>query len=133
MFKYIFILLECLALYYGVNLAFDIGKYARLTGTTEARESSISVENDNENYYLVAHYKVGDKAFSSRYTPAFRNEWAANEEGGRWLRNPRVYVDAKDLSYTALQKVFPLKQLIYTLILFGLGGYFFMLHQRTAK
>ena len=130
MFRYIYLFLAFLSLIYAIMLALDLRHYARLTGKTIAKEASIEVENRDERYYLITHYKIGGNEFSSTYEPSFLNEWAAEEEGKKWMKHPRVYVDADDLSYSALQKTFPIKQLAYTLILFSLGGYFFILDRR---
>lgn len=130
MFRYIYLFLAFLSLIYGFNLALDLRHYARLTGKTIAKEPSFHVENQNEKYVLITHYKVGAKSFDSAYEPHFLNEWAGEQEGKKWAANPQVYVDADDVSYSALQKKFPIKQLAYTLILASLGGYFFILDRR---
>ena len=130
MFRYIYFFLAALALFYALELGLGLWHYARLTGTTAAKEAHFEVDNQNEKYWLVVHYKVGEKNFSSTYYPPFLNEWAAEQQGKKWLENPRAYVDAHDLSYSALQKTFPIKQLAYTLILASLAGYFFILDRR---
>lgn len=130
MFRYIYFFLVFLSLIYAIGLAIDLRHFARLTGTTLAKEAHFTVENENERYKLITHYKVGDKNFDSTYEPYFLNEWAAEQQGKKWVENPRVYVDADDVSYSALQKTFPIKQLAYTLILISLGGYFFILDRR---
>lgn len=133
MFKYIYLFLAFLSFIYALGLAIDLRHYARLTGTTIAKEARFDVENLNERYKLITHYKVGSKYFDSTYEPYFLNEWAAEQAGKKWLENPRVYVDADDVTYSALQKTFPIKQLVYTLILLSLGGYFFILDRRLRN
>ncbi|MFN4174004.1 MAG: hypothetical protein ACK4HV_02740 [Parachlamydiaceae bacterium] len=130
MFRYLYFFLAFLSIVYALGLVFDLRHYARLNGTTLAKEAHFSVSSENEKYRFIAHYKVGLKEFSSTYDPPFLNEWAAEEAGKKWLHNPKVYVDADDVSYSALQKTFPIKQLAYTLILVGLTGYFFILDRR---
>lgn len=98
--------------------------FTKLSGKTKAREFSFTVDNKSEKFYVHARYYVGSNLIDAVLDEPFLNEWAAEQAGLKLIKDPVVFVDPSDLSYSALQKVFPIKQWAYALVLWALGLYF---------
>lgn len=91
------------------------------------------VENSSDNYTLKANYayKVGNDTFtgSSPWDEAvYKNSWAAETQAKAYTSQPwKVWIDPTYPAHSALQKNFPLKQCVYSVVLWGIFLYFLSL------
>lgn len=115
-----------IALYFTVQSALGMLNFVKLGGKTRAQNFQYTIENRSEKFYVHATYQIGTHLIESDLDEPFLNEWAAEQAALKIQKNPQVFVNPNDLSYSSLQKVFPIKQLAYTLVLWALGGYFIL-------
>lgn len=122
------------ALYYSALLFHGIYNYYHLTKTAIATSVAWAPDISNEeevylqvNYKYIYSHKNYDGAMR-KVGPYFRNEWGADREAKK--RNKEewvVWLDQDHPQNSTLIKTFPLKELAYSIILWGLTIYFFML------
>lgn len=125
--------------YSGVAV-YSLYHYYQLNAYTQTTATHWTVKEINEENYVL---KV-DFTFASRNEsfkgkdlleiPAYRNAWAA-EDGAKkngshaW----KVWFSSNDPQYSSLQKKFPLKECLSSLILWGVMFYFIWLQAYVAK
>lgn len=100
---------------------------------------SIKEISKDEQYALQANYSfvIGGTTYSGEdiiYVPPYRNAWAA-EQGIKENTSKRlaVWYYSQDPKYSSLQKYFPIKECLSTLVIWGLLFYFIGLRTYTAK
>lgn len=122
------------SLWFTGNALYMLYGYSKLNSQTPAENIEWSVkELTDEQFILEGHfdYKVDEKNYhgDTRFSGnPYRNKWGANEaiknnQNRKW----NVWYDKKDPDYSSLQKNYPYKELIYSIVLWGLVGYFIWL------
>lgn len=113
--------------------------YASLSESIESSATAWSVQTVKDESIPLAKYTfyVGGKLYEGEtlfYHEASDNPWAI-EEALKSLaaKEHKVWYSSKDPLYSSLQKKFPLKECIYTVILWGISIYFFWLGVYVAK
>lgn len=120
--------LLCAMLYSGYTL-FYLYQYLRLDLSLSPKKIEWSIAQEKADAFVpVANYTFDfrGKTYTgeTHWQEAFLNQWAADEAISR-LKNQsiQVWFDSSSPSYSTLQKVFPLKISLYTLMLWGLIAY----------
>ncbi len=117
-------------LFYSGRTAYHVWQYARLDKQIEAEKINWSVIPINEEKFIPqAAYKfsVNAKEYEgqSRWNQSYLNAWTAQDAIKKLIQSPPlVWYDASNPEASSLQKIFPLKENLYTLMLWLLGLYF---------
>jgi len=137
--KFFFMSMCVIAFWFTGTSALLLHKYAKAKSHTEASAVEWEVVEKRSDYYLLkAKYSyVAEEQtyFGSQlfFSPAFRNLYAANEEiKQREGKALRVWYDPLDPTTSSLEHAMPIKQIVYSLILWALALYFWIL-RRKAK
>lgn len=107
--------------------------YIRLDQQTPALTIDWSVTSlDDDAFIPLATYQFrakGQLYEGQAFWPiTYLNDWAAREAIEKLARTPQtVWFDSDSPTYSSLQRHFPLKESVYTLILWLLGLYFLSL------
>ncbi len=128
-FKFFGYFVCLIALYFTFSAALSSIHYWKLQGKTKAQNFRFTIQNQSEKYYVKASYNIGVNHIEDTLEETFLNEWAAEQAGLKIQKNPVVFVDPSNLSYSSLQKVFPFKQWAYACVLWALGFYFIFFRQ----
>lgn len=127
-------LLFCCALYFSGKSAIQLWSYYALDQQTTAFgvKWMPQVKDEDTVYLEVSYeYQVNDVAYQGTMQtigPVLRNAWAG--ERAAKIKNAdqwKVWFDSKNPQLSSLIKTFPLKELIYSVILWGLTAYFYIL------
>lgn len=128
------------ALWFTAVAVYKYYGYSSLNSRTMANEVSWSVKEINdEKYFLEAHYRyrIEGKEYTGSSVVSdfpYRNSYAAEQaikenDAKRWT----VWYDKNDNGYSALQKNYPAKDVVYAAIMWGLALYFTWLCNYVAK
>jgi hypothetical protein len=119
---------------------YQIYLYARLNGHVETKDVQWSIkEISDESYLLKAHYTffANNKLYSGESVllgPHFRNVYAAEKGLSENASHPWiVWFSLANPEYSSLQKNFPVKECLSSLLLWGLLIYFFGLARYVQK
>ncbi len=134
------LLLLVILVSYGVHLSikfFSQGAYNRQTVAKIQEFKIIKIGADRFGVEALYSYKVDGQKYDSFYTfqkPLFLNEFSASDNLKYWdMKEMKVWYKAKKPSQSILQKVFPLKELVYLVVIVSLNLYFFFLRRFTSK
>ena len=117
-------------LFYSSRTAYHIWQYIRLDKQIEADQIHWSVISlSQEEFFPQESYefKVKEKEYKgqSRWHERSLNEWTAQDKIKKLIQSPPlVWYDSSSPENSDLQKIFPLKEVIYTGMLWLLGLYF---------
>lgn len=117
-------------LIYSGRTALLVWQYLNLDRETTVKDISWSVASLNDDrFFPVGHYEFEVKGKSyqgqTKWNEGYLNEWAAKEAAASLMQNPpSVWYQASKPEISSLQKLFPLKEAIYTLVLWLLGLYY---------
>ncbi len=125
---------------YGVETIYQIWNQARLAQKHPARVEAWEIEEDEKQHFapLISYsFTKGEEKIQKRErleSETFKNPYLVKNrieelKGKQWS----VFCDPKDPHSCTIQKVFPMKRAIYTLILIGLSFYFIYLGRYVAK
>jgi hypothetical protein len=115
---------------YTTHTLIKVWQYMRLDQQTQAQDIRWSILSSNEEAFVpFANYSfiVQDKSYQgqTRWQETYLNQWTAQEAIMRLEHAPPlVWYDSSSPEISSLQKKFPLKESIYTLMLLILGVYF---------
>ena len=110
-----------------------VWQYVRLDTKTISQEIQWTIVSLKEDAFIpLAHYffNVDGKNYKgqTRWQEIYLNEWTAREAVSRLKQSPPpVWFDSSSPEISSLQKIFPIKECIYTALLWMLGSYFFFL------
>jgi len=113
--------------------AYDLWQYVRLDKQAQTQHIQWSVEALSDDRFIpIARYQFlaqgKDFQGETRWQESFLNEWTAKEAVGRLTQSPPlVWYDGSDPVFSTLQKIFPLKESFYTVILWAIALYFICL------
>jgi len=124
----------CIALYFSGVTLYKIYRYTTLTATTSTHEVEWSVKKLAEDRYALKakySYDINDKTQRGESLLTriiYRNGWAA-KQALKEKENQKVVVwySPQKISYSTLQKSFPIKESVYCGILWVLFIYFIWL------
>ena len=131
MFRVIFLTLVLSASVFTYNSLSKLYKTINLDKTSPVKNLSVKPKAlSDEQWILISNYNYltyeGEEKLD---TSVFKNEWAAQEEAKKLEKNTQwVWYDSHNPQISSLQKNMPTKQIIYTLILWGLVAYFWILN-----
>lgn len=118
-------------LWFSVTFIYKFIIFSRLDAETVVTTINWSVkEISGDQYLLEGHYAyhVNGSQYSGNSlieNPFYRNPWAAKHAIKEQASEPlTVYYSSQNPSYSALQKSFPLKEGLSSLVLCGLLAYF---------
>lgn len=118
---------------YTAHTLIKVWQYVYLNQHTHAVDIQWSIFPKNEESFIpVANYffQVDEKNYHSQtlWQEHYLNRWAAEEAIMRLKKTaPLVWFNSHYPDKSSLQKIFPLKESLYSLLLWGLGIYFFAL------
>lgn len=131
------ILLVSLALvasYFSLTSYILMYQYARLdTRTVPESVHWSSHALNNERYVLKANYvfRVKDRNYTNEallLNPWYRNEWAAEQEIPiQMKKNWEIWFSSSNPESSSLQKIFPTKECVSSILLWGIFVYFVLL------
>lgn len=130
-----FSLVICLvALIYTLFTLHKVYSWFTYSASTTPTSVALSVKQfSDEEFRIHARYQfLGETHEETWETPTFKNSFAAEHEI-KTLSPTTVWYNPRDLSHSTLQKSFPLKQCIYSALLWAIGGYFWILPLRLKK
>lgn len=120
------------SLFYGLWTAHLYFEYRRYNRSTILLTIEWSVQERGENDYRVQGsytFKTNEKLFQAQDTlrePVFLNTWAAHDFIKTLNEHPpRVWFSGDSPDHSTLQKKFPLKECISTVVLAGIVIYLF--------
>lgn len=129
----------CATLVYTVYTSVALYHHYRLTESVPIHTIKWSVHPvEKDDIRVKAHYQLvkdqtnytGDFEWPEHYL----NAWAAEEARARASRQMwNVWIDPSDPHYSTLQKIFPIKQCLSTLILWGISLYFVFLARYVTR
>lgn len=139
-FMALIITIGLVSLWFTGNALYKLYGYNKLNSQILADNIQWSIKEVTDEQFIVeAHYEykvngksyTGDTVFSNH---PHRNKWGANEaikdnQKGKW----KVWYDKNDPDYSSLQKNYPYKELIYSVVLWGLVAYFIWLGYYTNR
>lgn len=96
------------------------------------------IEESSESFTLQAYYRyaIDDKFFkgSSPWKEIYRNNWAAEQDIKEFSKIQwKVWIDPAHPDHSSLQKKFPLKECISSIVLWGIFLYFLILGFYVGK
>jgi hypothetical protein len=115
---------------YTAHTLIKVWRYMRLDKQTEAQNIQWSVVSSSEDAFIpFANYSftIDSKSYhgQTRWQEVYLNQWTAQEAIARLERSPPpVWFDSASPEVSSLQKHFPLKESIYSILLWLLGIYF---------
>jgi hypothetical protein len=116
-----------------------VWQYMRLDQQTKAQNIEWTITSLSEEAYIpVAHYSFNANGQSyqgqTRWQESYLNPWTAQEAITRLEQSPPlVWFDSSSPEISALQKFFPLKESIYSSLLWLLAIYFIALGYYVNK
>lgn len=124
---------------YTAIAGYDLWQFLRLNRQTQAKSiqwSVLSLDDDRFVPFARYQYEIGGTGYQgeTRWQEGYLNEWAAREAIGR-LKNdpPSVWYAGSNPTISSLQKLFPVKESIYTALLWSLVLYFIALGYRVTR
>lgn len=119
------------AVWFTIVAIYRYHNYSSLQAQTLASEiQGQIIEESSESYTLTAtyRYEVGHQIFTGTSLwndTNYRNQWAAEQDLKEFsARKWKVWYDPHHPEYSSLQKKFPLKECISSIVLWGLLLYF---------
>lgn len=115
---------------YTTHTFIKIWQYMRLDQQTETQYTQWSIRPvSDESFIPFATYSfhIYDKTYQGQtlWQKSYLNQWSAREAIDRLEKNPPlVWFDSSNPEISSLQKLFPLKESLYSLLLWILGIYF---------
>lgn len=106
-------------------------QYMRLNEQIVAQNIQWTVISQNDESFIpLAHYSfsVQGKKYEgqTRWQESYLNQWAAEEAIVRLKKNPPlVWISSSSPENSSLQKEFPVKESLYSILLWMLAIYFF--------
>lgn len=128
------IFLLCWIAGYTIRTGLHIWHFFRLDKQVMVDNVNWSIDPSDEDNVLIAadyHYTFEQKSYEGRslWKTAYLNQWAAEEAAQRLSENPlEIWVDSAQPQFASLDKNFPLKESIYTFLLWILSVYFYCLN-----
>lgn len=126
------------ALWYSLALGHALYRHLMLTSITQVESSSWEVflrESDRYLYRVRYSYSVGGQKFHGMTelpSPVYRNSWGAEQELALNQKEfNRVYYAASAPSFSSLYRSFPLKETLYSAMMWCLALYFIVLALRV--
>lgn len=114
--------------------------YYRLSASTSATITGGSVEKVSEDRFLLKltyNFSVKGELYSGETVfdePLFRNAWAAEEALPKFTVKPwKAWYSSSNHGYSSLQKNFPVKECLSSIMLLGIMVYFLGLRYYVAK
>lgn len=117
-------------LFYSGRTAYHVWQYVRLDKQIKAEKIQWSVLSLGDEEFVphgTYEFKAAGKSYQgeTRWRDPYLNEWAAQEAVKNFIRSPPlVWYDAGSPEFSSLEKHFPVKEGVYTFILWILGLYF---------
>jgi hypothetical protein len=108
----------------------QVWQYMRLDQQTEAQQiqwSVLPISDESFIPFAIYSFRIHGKSYQgeTRWQESYLNQWAAQEAIVRLEKNPPpVWFDSSAPQVSSLQKLFPLKESLYSLLLWILGIYF---------
>ncbi|MFI5333688.1 MAG: hypothetical protein ACHQT8_00800 [Chlamydiales bacterium] len=127
-----------LLLWFGGKAIFELWNFFHLNAHTPATAVVWSVEEQGPRVFLTGSYdfEVQGKKYQGKsrlQEPIFLNKFAAESAINSWGSHPwSIWYDSGAPDRSSLQKLFPYKNCIYALIIFGVCGYYFIVFSRAS-
>lgn len=115
---------------YSTYTMIKVWHYVRFNQETVADKIQWTIiEVNEESFVPFAHYsfRVEGQPYDgqTRWADSYLNQWTAQEAIARLEKHPpSVWFNSSDPTISSLQKIFPIKESLYSLILWILGIYF---------
>jgi hypothetical protein len=115
---------------YTTHTLIKVWQYIRLDQQIEAQHiqwSVLPISDESFIPFATYFFNVHGKNYQgqARWQESYLNQWAAQEAIGRLEKNrPLVWFDSSAPEISSLQKLFPIKESLYSLLLWTLGIYF---------
>lgn len=131
-----------IALWFSLQTTLGIFKYYHLDAKAPAHLSSLSVQEVKGTRYLVEAkyiYEVKGRSYLGKTLfcePVYLNRLSAEEDFEKWKQfSWEAFYNSKNVKESSLQRVFPLKKSIYTLLSIGVFIYFclFYMFKKQVK
>ena len=134
LWKFFLFFLALIALYFSIISVCLVYQYIRLEAKTVPQSIHWSVHAINEEHYVLkANYlfKVKDKEYANETVllkPWYRNEWAASQEISNQMQKQwNIWFSLSNPESSSLQKIFPIKECVSSILLWGIFAYFVLL------
>lgn len=138
--KFFLLALALVVLWFSGSTTYKMFNYLRLNSQAPAEQMEWSVVEASEDRFLLQAsyiFHVDEKVYhgnSVLVPPFFRNEWAAKQDLPTFAaRQWQVWYFSWDPGFSSLQKNFPIKECISTLLLWGILIYFVRIGYYVAK
>lgn len=121
-------------IYFVYGLGKDLWVYFYLNQQIPAQILNWDIVPKSESCFLVrANYffEMKEKKYynSTIFSPPYYLNWMSAEEKIQFYANKawKCWISSKNPNFSSLEKKFPLKKIIYTVIVYGIFGYFVFL------
>jgi hypothetical protein len=136
----IFLLSLCVCtLGYTLYTSIKLYEYLRLRQELSLKQVQWSVEASKDDHFLIhSHYQFIREGIlyqgQTTWDEGYPNRWAAEAVKNRLAAQSwKVWIDPSHPDYSTLQKTFPFKQCLSTIVLWSLLAYFFLLGNYVKK
>jgi len=140
MWRWFLLMIAAATIGYTAMTGYKYYQFSRLDAQAPAQNMKWHVaEHASDDYTLVADYTFNVNGVAYSGSTDFRNDVFLNEMAAdgsiaeKGKRPWRVYYDKNHPEYSALEKDFPFKSYIYTIVLWGILLYFILLGFYISK
>jgi hypothetical protein len=133
MWSFFLLLIGGITLWYAAHAAYDLHDYYSLVEAQKSSLHNVKVITQGNKYHIEASYSFDHKDASiigqGRTSEMnYDNRWIAEQDLKAFIKDPfKVWYSPKVPSHSKLYKMFPYKDLIYSVILSFLFCYFLFL------